>query len=210
LRHDPAPETSSVQSSRVPFETVSSRSTKIRTLLVSLANSLISGWPTAALSLPRTHSNGLDDITLKRSTSVRGHCFLSLIQGVHLPRKCLWFDLIKKAEPPTPRLPRMACAQVGPGRPIDFFALAVMGDDHDSYAQKGIRNPRRVELFQQICNRSVSSALKFLEESSYDGRNDTSGRISLAVWPSPRSCVPRASPNHTIPLFRPNSGLEPG
>src|SRR5712692_1344222 len=48
-----------------------SSSSKVRALLIALANSAISGWPTAASNAARTASNGLEDITLKPSTSTR-------------------------------------------------------------------------------------------------------------------------------------------
>ena len=50
-----------------PFRTTFSSSAKVRALLVALANSAISGWPTADLSDPRISWKGLDDTTLNRS-----------------------------------------------------------------------------------------------------------------------------------------------
>src|SRR5271168_2192571 len=52
-----------------PFRTTFSSSAKVRTLLVALANSSMSGWPTADFSDARISWKGLDDTTLNRSIS---------------------------------------------------------------------------------------------------------------------------------------------
>src|SRR5580700_7627827 len=72
-----------------PLRTTSSSSAKVRALLAAMANSAISGWPTAALSAARTALNGLEDTTLNRSIStllviIIFLSFIDIATAIHL------------------------------------------------------------------------------------------------------------------------------